>query len=161
MTVRLTLSYDAASPACHLDLIPYATARKWTALSTRQRSGLLRLAGDTLGLLLHRSSIRVLILNGQSVVNHFEEATGIALTRVEMTSWALPRQSGENVAGYAYQGRVEMVSGYALPHTLLVLGFNHNLQSSFGVTSLVIEAIRRWVGDASREALRPCAELTA
>jgi hypothetical protein len=146
--------YDPTSPACHLDLIPYATARKWTALNSGQRSGLLRLAGDTLGLLLRRSAIRVLILNGQSVVSHFQEATGIALERTEMPDWALPRQSGADVSGYAYQGRTNTVLGYPLPQELLVLGFNHNLQSSYGVTSGVIEVIRSWIGDVTEEALR-------
>lgn len=138
--------YDRASPACHLDLIPYATKQKWTALNVRQRAGLLRLAGDTLGLLLRRSAVRVLILNGQSVVTHFQEATGIALKRTEMSDWALPRQSGDDVPGFAYRGRVDAVSGFPLPHELLVVGFNHNLQSSFGVTASVIRAIRRWIG---------------
>jgi hypothetical protein len=146
--------YDPQSPACHLDLIPYATACKWTTLNSKQRSGLLRLAGDTLGLLLRRSAIRVLILNGQSVVSHFQDATGIALERTDMPEWALPRHSGADVSGYAYLGRVDTVSGYPLPQELLVLGFNHNLQSSYGVTSSVIQAIRCWVGNVSKEALR-------
>lgn len=147
--------YSAASPACHLDIIPYATSQKWTALSNRQRAGLLRLAGDTLALLLSTSAIRVLILNGQSVVSYFEEATGIQLTRTEMQEWALPRQSGNDVPGFAYQGSVETMSGYALPEQLLVLGFNHNLQSSYGVTSKVLAAIRSWIGRASRNTLSP------
>lgn len=146
--------YDPASPACHLDLIPFATARKWTALNSRQRSGLLRLAGDTLGLLLRRSAIRILILNGQSVVSHFQAAMDIELTRTEMRDWSLPRQYGSDVAGYAYRGCVDTVLGYPLPQELLVLGFNHNLQSSYGVTSAVIEAIRCWIGDVTKEALR-------
>lgn len=144
--------YDPSSPACHLDLIPYATARKWTALTARQRLRLLELAGDTLGLLLRDSAVRVLILNGQSVVSHFQEATRIGLNRTEMAGWALPRQSGADVPGYAYHGRVSAVSGYTLPSELLVLGFNHNLQSSYGVTSRVVEAIRRWVGLTAIEA---------
>lgn len=149
--------YDSASPACHLDLIPYATAQKWTALSARQRAGLLRLAGDTLGLLLRRSAVRVLILNGQSVVTHFQAATGIALDRAEMSDWALPRQSGDDVPGIAYHGRVDAVSGFPLPAELLVLGFNHNLQSSYGVTAKVVGAIRRWVGTIASQS--PVSEL--
>lgn len=146
--------YDAEAPACHLDLIPYATARKWTDLSMFQRSNLLRLAGDTLGLLLRKSAVRVLILNGKSVVSRFQDATGILLERTEMPDWALPRQSGANVPGFAYRGHVDTVSGYPLPDALLVLGFNHNLQSSYGVTSQVIEAIRIWVGRNAAEALQ-------
>ena len=51
--------------------------------------------------------------------------------------------------------------GYALSRELLVLGFNHNLQSSYGVTSQVIDAIRHWVGNAAIEVLRPHAALIA
>lgn len=145
--------YDSTSPACHLDLIPYATARKWTALSPQQRMGLARLTRDTLGLLLRRSAVRVLILNGQSVVTQFQAATGIELSRTEMPEWTLPRQSGDGVTGYAYWGSVDAVAGYPLPHELLVLGFNHNLQSSYGVTSHVVDGIRRWVGKSTSEVL--------
>ena len=145
--------YDLECSACHLDLIPYATARKWTELTGRQRAGLIHLAGDTLALLLRRSAVRVLILNGQSVVAHFQQATGIVLERLEMPGWALPRQSRDRVPGYAYRGRVDAVSGVPLPQDLLVLGFNHNLQSSYGVTAAVIQSIRAWVGLAAREVL--------
>src|SRR5258708_6676387 len=60
--------YGASRGACHLDLVPYATECKWTELTGRQRSLLLALAADTLGLLLRDSAVAVLILNGQSVV---------------------------------------------------------------------------------------------
>lgn len=146
--------YNPLSPACHLDLIPYATARKWTALSGRQRSSLLRLAGTTLAKLLQRSTIHVLILNGQSVVTRFQEATGIVLDRTERSDWRLPRQSGGGVSGYAYRGCVDVVSGYRLPDQLLVLGFNHNIQSSYGVTAKVIQAISAWIGFEAKNALR-------
>src|SRR6266446_9734653 len=56
--------YATSAKACHLDLIPYATACKWTALSRDQRTSLLAAADDTLGLLLRDSPVRVLILNG-------------------------------------------------------------------------------------------------
>jgi hypothetical protein len=146
--------YNPESPACHLDLVPYATGRKWGALTPRQRDGLIQLAGDTLGLLLRRSAIRVLILNGESVVSYFQHATGISLERAEMSEWALPRQAGAGVKGYRYLGRVDSMSGFPLPQELLVLGFNHNLQSSYGVTTHVIESIRCWIGTVSQEALR-------
>ncbi|CAN5301353.1 hypothetical protein BH09GEM1_BH09GEM1_37600 [soil metagenome] len=153
--------YDSASPACHLDLIPYATASKWTELSMRQRSGLLELTSDTLALLLRCSAVRVLILNGRAVVSHFQQATGIVLERTEMLDWSLPRESSHDVRGYAYHGRVNTVSGHPLSHELLVLGFNYNLQSSYGVTSGVIEAIRLWIGVAAIEALKSPVTVTA
>jgi hypothetical protein len=145
--------YSASSSACHLDLIPYATARKWTDLTSRQRSALLNIAGDTLGLLLRDSCVRLLLLNGQSVVSEFERIAGICLDREEIPSWSLHRGEKPKVAGFAYQGRVSEISEISLGHEVLVLGFNHNLQSSFGVTKDVIREISDWISRTARGAL--------
>ena len=148
-----TSYYDLSSKACHIDLIPYATATKWAALSPGQRAALLDLAGDTLGLLLRASPVRVIALNGSSVVEHFKVITGVRLARRRMSTWSLPRSSGRNVSGFSYTGLVDTISGISLGHKLLVLGFNHNLQSSYGVTGEVVQAIREWVRQATDEAL--------
>lgn len=144
--------YGSAPRACHLDLIPYATARKWTELTARQRSSLLAVAADTLGLLLRDSPIRILILNGKSVAEQFEEIAGICLERQPVRAWSLPRHSRPEVTGFAYRGTVDSLSGIRLSGELLILGFNHNLQSSFGVTREVIQAIRDWISRAASEA---------
>src|ERR1019366_159331 len=52
-----TSFYNTFLPACHLDLIPFATACKWTQLEPAQRARLLRIAGDTLALLLRQSPV--------------------------------------------------------------------------------------------------------
>ena len=70
-----------------------------------------------------------------------------------MRAWSLPRQSKPDVMGFAYEGMVDAVSGIELGHKVLVLGFNHNLQSSFGVTTEVIYAIRDWIARAAREVI--------
>jgi hypothetical protein len=145
--------YDASRRACHLDLIPYATANKWTELTAYQRSSLLAIAGDTLGLLLRDAPVRILILNGRSVVEQFQSIAGVCFESRKMPAWSLPRQSSPDVAGIAYRGVVEALSGIGLGHKILVLGFNHNLQSSFGVTTSVIDAIRRWVARAASEVI--------
>ena len=139
--------YETNRAACHLDLIPYATARKWAELGARQRSSLLAIAADTLGLLLRDSPVQILILNGQSVVEHFQEIAGVRLDRERMHSWSLPRVPKPDVAGFAYRGFIESLAGVALPRRILVLGYNHNLQSSFGVTSQVIRSIREWISN--------------
>jgi len=144
--------YDASTKACHLDLIPYATARKWTALTGDQRSSLLGAAGDTLGLLLRDSPIRLLILNGKSVVELFQNVAGIRLEKQAMRDWSLPRRSQSEVTGLAYKGTVRSLSGIRLEREILVLGFNHNIQSSFGVTTEVTAAIRRWIARTADEA---------
>jgi hypothetical protein len=145
--------YNASSKACHLDLIPYATACKWTGLSHQQRSSLLAIAGDTLGLLLRESPVRLLILNGNSVVQQFQEIAGIRLDKHMKSAWSLPRRSDSDVSGFAYKGAVRNLGGIKLKHEVLVLGFNHNIQSSFGVTTEVSTAIRRWIARTGSEVI--------
>lgn len=143
--------YDASAKACHLDLIPYATVCKWTGLTQKQRSTLLADAGNTLGLLLRDSPVRLLILNGNSVVEHFQTITGVCFEKQAMPDWSLPRQSNSAVAGFAYKGIVRDFSGISLEREVLVLGFNHNIQSSFGVTTQVTTAIRHWIAETASE----------
>lgn len=137
--------------ACHLDIIPYATSSKWTDLSSLQRTKLLAIAGDTLGLLLRDSQIRILILNGQSVVRNVEAVSGILLTQREMPDWTLPRKSRDGIKGIAYSGSIKKIREINLEREVIVLGFNHNIQSSFGVTSEVKRNIRRWIVDSIGE----------
>lgn len=140
--------------ACHLDLIPYATEHKWTDLTIQQRSTLLDITSDTLALMLRDSPIRILVLNGKSVVDQFQVMANTWLNRQEMPEWSLPRQSPRDVVGVAYRGVVHELSGIELRHEVLVLGFNHNLQSSFGVTTEVIYAIRDWIAQVSKEVIQ-------
>ena len=143
--------YDTSNSVCHLDLIPYATITKWTALAPRQRSALLDLAGDSLAELLRGSAVRVLLLNGQAVVDRFGELTGTRLLAQPMPGWSLPRSTGTRVLGLSYTAVIDTLCDAPLDHPLLVLGYNHNLQSSFGVTSDVVRAIRDWVERLSTE----------
>jgi hypothetical protein len=142
--------YFPVQGACHLDLIPYATSEKWSDLSTSERNLLLGLSKDTLGLLLADANIELLILNGQTVVENFEKISSIKLQKRKMPSWSLPRKS-ENVAGYSYYGEANKISEYRLKRPILILGYNHNIQSSFGVTTKVLTSIRNWVTDTYRQ----------
>lgn len=146
-----TSYYTAPSSACHLDLIPYATASKWTDLSPRQRSALLTIAADTLALLLQNSSIRLLLMNGSTVVANFEEIAGAQLERVEMHGWTLSRQRKKDVIGVGYKGVLRSIHGVELSRPILVLGYNHNIQSSFGVTNRAVSAIQRWITESATE----------
>lgn len=146
--------YTDFFPGCHLDLVPYATACKWMELEPHKKASLLNSCGDALGLLLRDSPIRVLILNGRTVVEQFQVLSRVVLDRKEMPSWALPRDSGRVVNGCAYLGMVEEVGDVRLDREIVVLGYNHNIQSSFGVTTNVITAIRNWVAEQSGMVLR-------
>lgn len=141
--------YGAHPSACHLDLVPFATSNKWTHLSGTQRSQLLE-SGDILGCLVRDSAIETLILNGQTVVSCFEHLAGATLGRRVIPGWRLPRESSPDVAGVAYVGAVSRLGGVSLDRTVLAVGFNHNLQSSFGVTTSVMLSIRAWLGRVAR-----------
>jgi hypothetical protein len=45
----------------------------------------------------------------------------------------------------AFRGTLTQLSGVDLERSIVVLGYNHNLQSSFGVTTSVKKAIAKWV----------------
>lgn len=142
--------YDKFFPACHIDLLPFATDQKWGALPATRRKSLLRRNADLWSDLLGSSNLRLLILNGQSVVSEFEAAVGTKLECREMPGWTLPRNTSKGVAGIAYSGTCAEVEGIKLRRPIRILGYNHNIQSSFGVTSAVTREIAKWVSDNSR-----------
>lgn len=137
--------YFPSNEACHLDLIPFATSTKWGELSNWQRTTLLHRYSDLLGTLLKNSSIKVLILNGKSVIENFLKISDTVIQIERMKDWDLPRKESEYVPGYAYRGHANTIGGVILENELCVLGFNHNIQSSFGVTSAVQSSIRNWI----------------
>lgn len=143
--------YGGTEKACHLDLIPYATASKWTELTSRQRIQLLENAGDTLAHLLSDSPICALVLNGKTVVETLQKLSGSVFHKEAVPEWTLPRRAGEGVTGYAYTGKLRRLAGVRLAREIHVLGYNHNIQSSFGVTNKVKAAIRGWVADKANE----------
>jgi hypothetical protein len=134
-----------------LDLIPYATLNKWTQLSIKQQSLLLQFSGDTLGLLLRQSPVKLLILNGQTVVEQLQKISNNQLRKTQMQSWTLPRKGPLGVTGYSYEGEINQIAGIVLNKPIVVLGYNHNIQSSFGVTSEVQASIRSWISKKAKE----------
>ena len=143
--------YGDDPSACHLDLVPYATTEKWGLLPTPERKQLLAANADALGLLLRESSVELLILNGRSVVSHFEGLSGSDLVASPMPEWDLPRSAGRPVTGVAYSGETDIIGDIQLARVVRVVGYNHNLQSSYGVTGDVINAIADWIGRQEHE----------
>ena len=143
--------YGGSGTACHIDLIPYATKAKWATLDPSQRAASLRLGGDSLRVLLAAASVQVVVLNGRGVVEHFTAITGCRLVKRQMPGWSLRRASGGCVPGFSYVGRTERLAGVPLDRRLLIVGFNHNIQSSYGVTREVVEGIRMWLSEIVEE----------
>lgn len=140
--------YFPSSGACHLDLIPYATSTKWGELTNWQRNTLLEQYGDILGELLRKSSIKLLVLNGRSVLDNFNKISDVNYEVTLMDEWCLPRKS-TGVLGFAYEGTCKIIGGVPLNQPLHILGFNHNIQSSYGITTGVQESIRKWIASKS------------
>lgn len=137
--------YSSESPAAHLDLVPYATHVKWGALTLAQQRALLRSGRDLVGALLRESAVELLVLNGASVVRQFEQVADVVLNREPGPGWDLPRQRSEPIRGIAYAGLVDRIGAVELGRTITVAGYNHNLQSSFGVTKSATTAIASWI----------------
>jgi hypothetical protein len=137
--------YAPRSDACHLDVVPWATVSKWGALSPASRRQLAKLAAQALADMIACSPLTMLVLNGKEVVSQFETLAGRRLYAQRVPTWDLPRQSGRAVPGLAYCDRISSIAQVPLDRELLVVGYNHNLQSSFGVTTAVRVGISEWI----------------
>ena len=139
--------------ACHLDLVPYATFEKWGALSSNKKSMLVRTSVDPLISILKSTKIRLIILNGKSVVDYFELVSGVKLNQKIEPSFKLLRKSGKHVNGISYKGAFKELLGIDVGREVRVVGYNHNIQSSFGVTNLVRDSIKSYVSNEARGVL--------
>lgn len=139
--------YSEARPACHLDLSPFATASKWTDLTQAQRTELISISSELLGRLVAGSPIQLLVLNGATVVREMMKVTMGEIRAEVVPDWNLRRGVGASVRGVSYAGWTTQIGGCELGRRVALVGFNHNIQSSFGVTNAVRSSIGRWIGE--------------
>jgi hypothetical protein len=140
--------YGGNRLAAHLDLVPYATDKKWGLLSPLIKRILIARGRSALAEVIASSQLDLLVLNGRSVVDAFIASTGSALTPVEVPHLSLPRKDGKWVTGIRWEGTISRISDHDLGREIAVVGFNHNLQSSFGVTTSVMRGIGEEVGNS-------------
>jgi hypothetical protein len=150
-----TSYYPPRSNACHLDIVPWATTRKWGTLPPATRLALVAWAAQTMAAVIASAPIAMLVLNGNEVVRQFEILAGRQLDAFEVTGWNLARRNGRPVAGVAYVGVISAVGGIDLSREIIVTGYNHNLQSSFGVSAAVRHAISEWIAAQYRTTATP------
>jgi hypothetical protein len=117
--------YDGT--ACHLDLSQWATDPTWNKLDGSIRQRLTDDDAPFLAEQLRNETVKLLLLNGRSVIDGFLTALGAYLSQVH----------GVGATDF-YSGRYEGVD---------VIGWSTNLQSSFGVTRELRRAIADRVGD--------------
>lgn len=138
---------SAANRMCHLDLVPFATSEKWSYLSPAYRRALVAQGREAMAEFIRDSPLQFLILNGRSVVTEFEAFAGVELDAVVKDEWSLPRRDGSQVHGVLYTGQIDRLGSVEFERPVQVIGYNHNLQSSFGVTSAAMRAIGEYVGE--------------
>jgi hypothetical protein len=142
------LSYYSGNLVAHLDLVAFATTLKWSALPPSVKRTLVLGGRISLADTIASSSVEVLVLNGRSVATAFVESTGTALRPTTLDYLCLPRATGQSVPGIRWDGMITHIAGRDLGREVRVIGFNHNLQSSFGVTSAVMKNIGLEIGSA-------------
>ena len=114
--------YDGS--ACHLDLVQWATDPVWGGLETPEKDRLLNSDIPFLGQQLMHENVRLLLLNGIGITQAFEAHLAVHLEQV----------------AFRDGNRVRIFRGTANAK-LLVIGWNINLQSSFGVSNAEIAMI--------------------
>ena len=124
--------YAPLASACHFDLVPFATYDTWSRLSYEQQTRLRRASADTLGQLLRDSSVRILILNGRSVINEFQSTADCRLRENYL------RVSTARV----YQGVIDTLSSIPLGREVHILGFSAYIQRASHQDTT---AIKQWL----------------
>lgn len=143
--------YFPSFDVCHLDLVPFATNFKWSELTNINKVALLERSQFILKNILDLSSIEILILNGNSVVKYIEKLANTNFEVEEKEEWCLSRNGFKTIKGIAYTGEITKIGKEILKRKIKILGFNHNIQSSFGVSRVVQTSIRDWVSQKTRD----------
>lgn len=136
--------YFPSEGVCHLDLTPFATKKKWSALSKDTQTSLLKKTQHILAQILKESSINTLILNGNSVVKYLEKISNSFFESNDIKEWYLTRNGEKLVKGIVYTGFIKQIGELDLGKEIRIIGFNHNIQSSFGVSKDVLSSMREW-----------------
>jgi hypothetical protein len=137
--------FGLCASACHIDLVPFATRIKWSALTRSVREVLLETSASLMGRLIRDSSIECCVLNGMTVVRVIEKLSETKLQARSVKKWRLRRGEADFAQGVAYSGEIDRLGGVALGRRVRILGYNHNIQSSFGVTNAVQKSIGEWI----------------
>ncbi len=131
-------SYEDGT-ACHLDLVQWATDPVWGLLDSRIRGTLLDADLPFLRQQLAQERIRLLLLNGMQIVNACQQRLLIPLEEsARLTS-----------------GRVRIFTGRT-PHGIVCIGWNINLQSSFGVSGEELDSIGQVIESVLQSGQRLC-----
>lgn len=117
----------ANGTACHLDLVQWATKPIWSGLTCQSRERLLAADRQFIREQIEIKKWKVVLLNGASVIREFERVFGVQL---------------RNYLTLRIGWQPTQVRQYILPNGSPVVGWSVNLQSSRGVRTELMDAIR-------------------
>jgi hypothetical protein len=123
--------YDGS--ACHLDLVQWATDKRWSLLSTDERNKLIGVDLDFLKLQLSQNKLRLLLLNGPGIMDAYRARLGGELKELPLLR----------------SGRLRFFTG-CYRQGLRVVGWSINLQGQWA-SNEEIEAIGAVVAKANIE----------
>ena len=138
--------------ACHIDLAPWATKKVWGRLSPAERCALLECGEQTLVALLRSARFEVLLLNGISVIEGLQHATGINVSEFDPDDvWDRPAKTRCWLLAHDSLGCIE------LERPVTVLGWNWHLQRTSAPNR---DRIIEWAAEAIRRSI-PCPRVGA
>lgn len=121
--------YDGT--ACHLDLVQWATDRRWGEVPSPARDRLIAADAGFLRSQLRHSPLRFLLINGRGVLDPFLSVTGTEMRSVDGVDGAS-----------VWQGRLNGATH--------VIAWSVNVQSSFGVSKRLRADLARRVAELAR-----------
>lgn len=136
--------YFPYNNAVHLDLSPIATESKWSDIPAAVRKMMLDSGAEILTKLINESPIETIILNGQTIIKYVEALSGISFQPIYKKSLDIPRSNG-NVKGVVYKHKISKIGNKYLDREITFLGYNHNIQSSFGISKQIKDNIKQWI----------------
>ena len=123
--------------ACHIDLAPWATRKKWSKLRPAEKTALVECGEQTLKALLESAQFEVLLLNGASVVNGLQRAIGVELPFEDVAEWRVRGGRGKRLSL-----TLDSLGSIELGRPVTILGWNWNLQSP--IPKRTRESIAAW-----------------
>jgi hypothetical protein len=123
--------YDGS--ACHLDLVQWATDPVWGKLDRPSQDELISDDIEFLRSQLQSEKLETLLINGASVWKQFQRRFGDEISWEELNPIHIGRQTTHIYLGRAFE-RIDFIA------------WSVNIQSSFGVSRELVEAIAKQMG---------------
>jgi hypothetical protein len=113
-------SYTSSPFAAHVDLVQWATKKKWSNLTSEEKKVLIADGRSFLEYQLESMSLHTILLNGRTVINSFQDWSSVEL---EYFPFEIPKGKRAEIVTGMYKNRVR------------IIGWSVNIQSSHGVSS--------------------------